>query len=528
MPLHVLLVAAEAIPLAKTGGLGDMVSAYASALQEAGTQATILLPAYPGALAQTRDLVRVCALAGLPGGSGFLLRGRMPDSDIPVVLLQMDQLYAREGLYQDQQGEAYADNAIRFAALSATAVLIAQGIKGIAVPDVVHAHDWHAGLTPLLMKLAGVTTPSVFTVHNLAFQGNYPLALGPALGVPEALLAPALSVSADAQPSIEFYGELSLMKAGLLYADRITAVSEAYSREILTPRFGERMEGVLQACASKLSGITNGIDQDAWNPETDRFIARHYSVSDVRGKRTCKRELQRMFGLPADPFVPVLAVGSRLTSQKMADVVAVSIEQLLEQHSRLQIVVLGKGDAAIEGAIARVAQRWPERMGIFIGYDEKRAHLLHAGADILLHASRFEPCGLTQIYAMRYGTVPVASRVGGLSDTIVDFADSPDATRPATGFLFSGQAPCDVVHAVSRALDLFMRPTAWRTLQRNAMQGDYSWTRSVARYLSLYAQLTSARPLTGTFKVRRVRPAATVRPGFAPVETLAPPAQKSA
>jgi starch synthase len=340
--------------------------------------------------------------------------------------------------------------------------------------------------------------------------------------------------------SIEFYGELSLMKAGLVYADRITAVSEAYSREILTPHFGERMEGVLQSCASKLTGITNGIDQEAWNPATDQVIARNYSVADVRGKHACKRALQRMFGLPADPFVPVVAVGSRLTTQKMADVVAVSLEQLLEQHTRLQIVVLGKGDPAIEAAITRVAQRWPDRMGIFIGYDERRAHLLHAGADILLHASRFEPCGLAQIYAMRYGTVPVASRVGGLSDTIVDVADalrkgSGDAAadgcgavRPATGFLFSGEAPCEVVHAVSRALDVFMRPTAWRTLQRNAMLGDHSWTRSVARYLDLYSELTDARPLAEPFTVRRVRPAVAARQAVAPAVLVEPLVQRSA
>jgi starch synthase len=551
LPLHVLLVAAEAFPLAKTGGLGDMVSAYASALREAGAEATILMPGYPRALADAKGLVRIATLAGLPGGSAHLLRGRMPDSDVPVVLLQMDQLYARDGLYQDAHGVDYADNATRFAALSAAAVRIAQGVPGLALPDVVHAHDWHAGLTPLLMKLAGVATPSVYTIHNLAFQGNYPLALGRDLGVPDALLAPAMS----APDSIEFYGDLSLMKAGILYADRVTAVSEAYSREILTARFGQRMEGVLQTCTAKLSGITNGIDQELWNPATDRLIARNYSAADVRGKHACKRDLQRMFGLPADPFVPLVAVGSRLTTQKMADVVAVSIDQLLEQHARLQIVVLGKGDAAIEAAITRVAHRWPNRIGIFIGYDERRAHLLHAGADILLHASRFEPCGLTQIYAMRYGTVPVASRVGGLSDTIVDLADAlrrgpGDANdeacgtvRPATGFLFPGDAPCDVVHAVSRALDTFMRPTAWRTLQRNAMLGDHSWTRSVARYLDLYAELTQARPLSDSIplsesiRVRRVRPvvaaaalmpAPVKNPAFTGSETLAPLAKKSA
>ena len=250
MPLNVLLVASEAVPLAKTGGLGDMVSAYAAALREAGVDATILLPAYPNAIAQAEGLSKIGTLTGLPGGDAALLRGRMPDTGVPVLLLRCDALYARTGLYQDAQGRDYPDNAIRFATLSAAAVRIAQGVRGVKKPDIVHAHDWHTGLTPLLMKHAGVHAKSVFTIHNLAFQGNYALSLGASLGVPEKWLVHALS---DPQ-SIEFYGALSLMKAGIVHADRVTTVSETYAREILTPRFGHLMEGVLQSCADKLLG----------------------------------------------------------------------------------------------------------------------------------------------------------------------------------------------------------------------------------------------------------------------------------
>jgi len=515
--LNVLLVASEAVPLAKTGGLGDMVSAYAAALRKARVDAAILIPAYPKALHTIDGLQKVASVTGLPGGDGAFYRGRMPDTGVPVILLRMDHLYAREGLYQDAKGRDYEDNAIRFASLSAAAVKIAEGIRGLKKPDIVHAHDWHSGLTPLLMKEAGVHAKSVFTIHNLAFQGNYSLSLGAALGVPAKWLAPALT-----EPqSIEYYGALSLMKAGIVHADHVATVSETYAREILTPRFGHLMEGVLQGCAGKLSGIINGIDVETWDPKSDTQIARNYCFDDMRGKHACKRELQQLFGLPTDPFAPVIVLGSRMTTQKMADVAVEAIPALLEQHPRLQIAVLGKGEAHIETAFQRLARTWPDRVGVYIGFDERRAHVLHAGADILLHGSRFEPCGLTQIYAMRYGTLPVASRVGGLADTIVDAAEasghragfqtSPPggfegatSFRPATGFLFDGDRPQDVIAAATRAIDAFMRPQQWRTLQRNAMARDYGWNHAVAKYVQLYAGLTDARPAKAPLRTRRV------------------------
>jgi starch synthase len=528
--LNVLLVASEAVPLAKTGGLGDMVSAYAAALREAGVDATILIPAYPQALQTIDGLQKVAAVTGLPGGDGALYRGRMPDTGVPVILLRMDHLYARDGLYQDAKGRDYEDNAIRFASLSAAAVRIASGVRGIKKPDIVHAHDWHSGLTPLLMKQAGVHAKSVFTIHNLAFQGNYSLSLGAALGVPAQWLVPALT-----EPrSIEFYGALSLMKAGIVHADHVATVSETYAREILTPRFGHLMEGVLQSHAGKLSGIINGIDVDTWDPKSDPQIARNYCFDDMRGKHACKRELQQIFGLPVDPFAPVIALGSRMTSQKMADVAVQAMPALLKRHPRLQIAALGKGEAHIEAAFQRLAQTWPDRVGVYIGYDERRAHVLHAGADILLHGSRFEPCGLTQIYAMRYGTLPVASRVGGLADTIVDAAEASGhhegfqtapigsfegatSSRPATGFLFDGEQTLDVIAAVTRAIGVFMRPQQWRTLQRNAMARDYGWNHAVAKYVQLYAGLSDARPAMAPLRTRRV-------PANAPANAPAVPA----
>ncbi|MFC0401779.1 glycogen synthase GlgA [Paraburkholderia rhizosphaerae] len=495
MTLNVLLVASEAMPLAKSGGLGDMVSGYAAALRDAGVDVSILLPAYPCALERAADVTPVCRIGGLPGGDARLLRAQLPDSGVPVLLLQMDHLFRREHLYTDAHGRDYLDNTVRFASLAAAAARIARGVRGIKRPDIVHAHDWHAALTPLMMKLAGVPAKSVFTIHNLAFQGNCPLALGSWLGVPDELLAPALTD----ERSIEFYNALSPMKAGIVHADRVTTVSETYAREILTPRFGHRMEGVLQACSHKLSGITNGIDEHSWDPATDPHLARGYSAFDVRGKQACKRDLQQRFGLTVDPFAPLVAIGSRLTTQKLADVVAAALPMMLARHPRLQVAMLGKGDLHLEQAARALAAVWPQRVGVQIGYDEASAHKLHAGADMLLHGSRFEPCGLTQMYAMRYGTIPIASRVGGLADTIVDYAParSPELGLPedgATGFLFDGETTGDVIAALERALEAFMRPSSWHALQRNAMQTKSGWAQPAARYLQLYAELTDARP----------------------------------
>ncbi|MGF6724681.1 starch synthase [Paraburkholderia sp. GAS41] len=511
-PLNVLLVASEAAPLAKTGGLADMVSAYGAALCDAGVAASILMPAYPAALQQVLGATRVAKLSGLPGGDGEIIRACMPDTGLSVLLLRMDHLYAREGVYQDRHGRDYVDNLVRFASLAAAAARIARGVRGIRRPDIVHAHDWHAGLTPLYMKLGGVQARSVFTIHNLAFQGNYPLAAGAWIGVPPELLVPALSD----ERSIEFYDSLSLIKAGIVHAERVTTVSDRYAREILTPRFGHRMEGVLNAEEHKLHGITNGIDMKRWDPSADPLIASPYCADNVAGKYACKRALQQTFGLAREPFVPLVAIGSRLTGQKLAEVVADAIPTMLARHDRLQFAVLGQGDAPIEAQMQALAARWPGRVGTHIGYDETLAHRLHAGADMLLHASRFEPCGLTQLYAMRFGTIPVASRVGGLADTISDYALEFGKTSAATGFLFEGETVDDVAGGVARAVEAFRNPSLWRALQRNAMTRDSGWGAAVKRYVDLYCELTEARPVAPRPQPA-VAPAETVRAGLLPM-----------
>ncbi|AXW64762.1 starch synthase (plasmid) [Ralstonia solanacearum] len=479
MSLNVLFVASEAVPLAKTGGLGDMVGACAGALQRAGLHVTVMLPGYPAARAQLRDARVACALPDLPGGPARVLLGAMPDTGVPVLLLDAPALFDRPGSpYLDACGEPYADNALRFAAFSQAAALVAGGVPGLPAFDIVQAHDWHAALVPLLVKRAGLPVRTVLTVHNLAFQGNFPLRIARDLGMP-----------ADAVREAEFFGQFSFLKAGLLWADRITTVSRAYAREILTDTFGYGMQDVLRARRHDLVAILNGIDNTVWNPSKDAYLSRPYFTADLSGKHAAKRQLQALLRLPEDPHTPLLALGSRLTHQKMADVALRALPQLLEADPRLQVAVLGCGERSYERGMAALAARYPRQMAATIGYTERNAHMLHAGADLLLHGSRFEPCGLTPLYAMRYGTVPVASRVGGLVDTIADRGSPEAALRGATGFLFDGDTPEAMIGAVERALRVFAQPRAWRILQYNGMTTDFGWSQPAREYLALYATL---------------------------------------
>lgn len=493
MGSRVLFVAAEALPLAKTGGLGDVVSALAVALGARGVEVNLLLPAYPQALDEARGLRQIGQFDQLAGGSGQLLHGCMPDSDLPVTLLRMDQLYGRAGNpYQDENGVEFSDNAVRFAALCQAAALISDGQSRLEAPHIVHAHDWHAGLTPLYMRRFGpAALPSLITIHNLAFQGNFPIEVAKAIDVDSEYLG---------SDGVEFWGQLSFLKAGIRYADRITTVSYSYAEEILTPEFGCGLEGLLSARRDRLSAVPNGIDTLLWDPSRDPLIAAPFDANDMKGKLTCKRALQQTFGLQIDPFAPILGLGSRLTTQKMGDVACEALDELLRENTRLQIAVLGTGDADLENRFRELANRYPARAGVIIGYDEKTAHGLHAGADMLLHGSRFEPFGLTPVYAMRYGTVPIASRVGGLIDTIVDRGSAEEPADHASGFLFDGDAVGAMVDVVRRALVAFETPRIWRALQQTGMRGDYGWDTSAERYVALYRSMTEDHP-DGSFKV---------------------------
>lgn len=485
MNARVLIVTSEAVPLIKTGGLADVITSLARALRARGIDASVMMPGYPEALDRAVDLQDAGMLPDLPDGHGRLLHGMMPDCGVPVVLLRTAGFDRRtDNPYVDQHGVEHADNAVCFGSLAHAAVRICGSRTLLPKPHVVHVNDWHAGLVPALLHLnPGGDTGSLFTIHNLAFQGNYPLDLASALGIPEALCG------AD---GMEFWGRLSFLKAGIRFASRISTVSATYASEILTPHFGHGMEGMLNERRADLLAIRNGVDTSTWDPRSDTLIARQFGLDDMRGKANCKRELQLLFNLPADPFAPVLAVGSRITHQKMADVALASLPAVLQRYPRAQCVVLGRGDHGFEERFRQLAQRFPGRFAVHIGYDERRAHALHAGADMLLHGSRFEPFGLTPLYSMRYGTIPVASRVGGIIDTVVDAGLGGKPPQGASGILFDGEDADGMTAAVSRAFELYVSPNEWHAMQRNAMSADFSWDEPAEKYIAAYREIAPA------------------------------------
>ncbi|MBV7486124.1 glycogen synthase GlgA [Bordetella sp. BOR01] len=495
-----LMVASEAFPLAKSGGLGDAVTGLAQALSRADTEVGLLMPAYRGVRERVVGTHHIAHLAGMPGGEATLVGALCPESGLPVYLLCNDALYDRHGLYQDEHGQPYADNALRYAALAHAAVRMAGGLPGARQPDILHAQDWHAGLVPLLVRAAGLRyVKTVFTVHNLAFQGMFPLACARELGIPESYCT---------DDGARFYDQLSFLKAGLRYADRITTVSRNYAREILTPEFGCGLDPLLRARAADLVPIPNGIDDILWNPASDPHLGRiGYSARKPAGKTQAKRALQNALGLHVERGAALLAMGSRLTEQKMADVAVQALPAAMERHPGLQVAVIGCGDHRYEQALVELAARYPGRCAVRIGYDEGIAHRLHAGADMLLHGSRFEPFGLTPLYAMRYGAVPIGSRVGGMADTIVDPGElgGDKAMLAATGVLFDGDSPHDMGQAIDRALRLYAQPAVWRCMQRNGMACEFGWDMAARPYIDLFASLAGASP-------RGQVPAPTIRP----------------
>lgn len=484
--MRLLFVTSEAYPLAKTGGLADVSRALPSALKRQGVDVRVMMPAYPRAVLKLARPTVVGRLGPAFGVSdGILISGTFPDCPVPVWMVSSASLFGRAGgLYQDDNGEDWPDNGLRFAYLSHVAAELALGrIDTGWRPEVVHANDWHAGLLPLfLAHKTGPRPRSVFTTHNMAFQGNFRRDAVPAL-------------PHGAAEAIEFYGRLSYLKAGLRFADRVTTVSPTYAREILTPEYGCGMEGVVRARGSEFSGILNGIDDEIWNPATDPFIAAPYRVRDTSGKRICKRHLQRELGLTEEADTPVIGFVSRLTDQKMADALLEALSWVGERQ--VQLVVVGEGERNLEAALAAAAEQFPTKISVTIGYDEALAHKLQAGSDILLAPARFEPCGLTQLYALRYGTLPVVRRTGGLADTVVDANNRTIADHTATGFVFDDANAESMIAALSRALALYRDPLHWRLLQLQAMTREFSWDTSAASYIGLYEGVCGRTPGAG-------------------------------
>lgn len=484
--MRVLFVASEAYPLAKTGGLGDVARALPKALAERGVDVRLLLPGYPCALARLEGARVEATLDGLMGVPACrLISGRLPGSGIPTWLIDAPSLYQRPGgPYVDEQGAAWSDNALRFAFLSQVGALIGLGLVTYWKAEVVHANDWHTGLLPLMLTVAGQRRPAtVFTVHNLSFQGSFPLGEARTLGIPEHCLT---------TDGCEFYGQASWLKAGIRYADQVTTVSPTYAKEALTPEFGHGLDGLLRARGHSFRGILNGIEGELWNPASDPNLPATYGPQDISGKLICKAEIQGELGLPVRSDTPLVGFVSRLTHQKMADVLLQALPWFAEKG--VQLALVSQGDPELEAAFLQVRQYYGDNVAMQIGYQEPLAHRLYAGADMLLAPARFEPCGLTQLYAMRYGSVPIVRRTGGLADTVTN-ADRRSITRQtATGFCFAEPTLAAMVGAIDRALDLYSQPLVWRRLQLRAMAQDFSWDSSAANYVALYSAMTGIAP----------------------------------
>ena len=477
-----MFVTPEARPLAQTGGLGEVSGSLPAALQSLGLDVRVLMPGYPGVLAAGGFRTAAKDVSLLPGRNPVrLLRGSFPGTEVPLLVLDAPDLFGRAGgLYGDERGIDWPDNTFRFAALSKLAAVLATADSPVRWrPDLVHCNDWQTGLCPAYLAFtAHPITPSLMSVHNLAFPGNAPAELVPELGLPW---------SSYQLEGLEFYGQVSFLKAGLHYAERLATVSPTYAREIRTAEFGCGFEGLLEHRHDVLSGILNGIDTAAWNPRTDAAIHRTYGARSLDNKLDNKQALQRDLGLEVDARAILFGVVSRLTFQKGLDMLVPLMDTLREFP--IQLAVLGSGEASLEDSLGRLARRFPRRFSITLGFDERLAHRIEAGADLFLMPSRFEPCGLNQLYSMRYGTPPLVRRTGGLADSVTDTTAASLADGSATGFVFSRDHAGEFIACVKRALEVFAQPTRWRQIQRTGMAKDVSWWASATRYVSLYREM---------------------------------------
>lgn len=484
MALNVLSVASEAVPLIKTGGLADVVGALPAALAPHGIDVTTLIPGYRAVLQALGKVRQVHAWDSLLGEPARLLQAKL--GDYPLLVLDAPAFFQREGgPYADPAGRDWADNWLRFAAFARAAADVAgAGVKARCF-DLVHAHDWQAAMVPAYLRFAPVSggrdLPSIITIHNMAFQGYFPADIFPRLGLPKG----AWSVD-----GVESYAGVGFLKAGMQLADAITTVSPTYAGEIRAAEFGMGLEGIVLARSNRVHGILNGIDTAEWNPASDPHLAARYSSATLAARKRNKRALEQEFGLePGDG--PLFVVISRLTWQKGIDVLVDVLDHLVGIGGRLALI--GAGDAAIEAGLRQAAARHPGRIGVRFGYDEGASHRLQAGGDAILVPSRFEPCGLTQLYALAYGCVPVVARTGGLADTVVDANPAALATGVATGIQMNAVSQNALAMAVSRTVDLHADAGAWKRLQKNGMKADFSWGASGAAYAALYRQLLKER-----------------------------------
>jgi starch synthase len=480
------MITPEASPYAQTGGLGEVLSALPAALVELGLSVDVLMPKYRGITAEKFDLektdleIKVDLNARRVSANLWALKHERGQR---YLFLECDEYFDREYLYGTPESD-YEDNAERFVFLSRAAIEMA--LASGARYDVFHSHDWQAALTAVYLRTlyAGEEglreSAAVTTIHNLGYQGIFWHLDVPLVGVGWEFFTPK---------HMEFHGKLNFLKSGIVFADEVNTVSPGYRNEILTPEFGFGLEGILQEKGEHLTGIINGVDYSVWNPETDSFIAANFRADDMTGKALCKAELQRMAGLPSRPDVPMLAMVSRLSSQKGIDILGGIVPSLMERD--VQLFVLGTGERVYETAFREFASRYPEKIAEAFTYDDKLAHKIFAAADLLVVPSRYEPCGLTQLYALKYGAVPIVRMTGGLTDTVDEFDLASDS---GTGFRFREPEPAELEAAVLKALTVYTQNRdAWRKLMIRCMRKDFSWQRSAKEYLRLYEKAIKNR-----------------------------------
>ncbi len=474
--MRILLATSEVFPLVKTGGLADAVAGLATALAAQGHELRIALPAYRGVFERC-DALRRIGMLPVVGGHFELYEGHISGLP-PLWLLACPPRFERGGdPYQDEQGLPFADNALRFGGFcQALAQACSELPDSEFRPQLVHANDWQTALTLPWLQTLAPTTARVYTIHNLAYQGVFPASEADRLGLPTAWWHPG---------GVEFYGQLSFMQAGIIHAQRITTVSPTYAREILTPTFGHGLDGLLHARAEALSGIVNGIDETVWNPATDPHLPQRYDARAVAaGKRANRRALQQELGLATDDAPLLIGSVTRLAYQKGMDLLVAAMPELMQLP--VQIALLGAGDRSLADELTALADRWHGRISFHHGHDEGLAHRIEAGADCFLMPSRYEPCGLSQIYSQRYGTVPIVRRTGGLADTVIDADTTTLTAGTATGIHFLDADVGGLLYGVRRALELRATAATWLKLQCTGMAVDFSWRASAAQYLSVY------------------------------------------
>lgn len=479
---NILYISSEAFPLIKTGGLGDVAGSLPTALLRNSQDIRLVLPAYPEVIKKTKNIKSIATgnYYNLPVS---ILETRLPGTKVVVWLVDCPAVFDRPGgPYSDHHGEAWHDNALRFSIFCHAAVDMAMDKFSLNWrPDVVHCNDWPTGLVPALLSGYENRPATIFTIHNLAYQGVFEKQIFYDLQLPSKLWN---------MEGLEFYDQLSFIKGGLAYADKINAVSPNYANEILQPEFGYGLDGLLRKRKQDLSGIINGIDDKVWNPGTDKYLSHNYNRRSLKNKSLNKTDLQKELLLPVEASIPMIGMVSRLVEQKGLEIIISSLEKLLDQA--VQIVILGTGETHYEIELTKWSQLYPEKLKVIIGYDEALAHKIEAASDMYLMPSTFEPCGLNQLYSLRYGTLPVVTAVGGLADTVIDASEESIKNKTANGFILEEQSSAALVRSIEQALTFYKEPTIWNQLRVNAMSNNFSWQASAENYIALYQQAMEA------------------------------------